>query len=115
MLSLIITAVAGKELVERMEKGDIFNRIENAQSLSEKVAIVQETEKYAFEVAEVIFKPNDEIGEEGVQVKDEFVKATIEHNYHYFGLPTPFEQGVTMEEIKFRNGIYPQYDSFFVH
>jgi hypothetical protein len=115
MLELIITAIAGKELFERMEKGDIFNRVENAETVSEKVAIIQETEKYAFEVANVIFKSDEEIGEEGVELKDEFIKATIEHNYHYFGLPTPFEQGVTMEEIKFRNGIYPQYDSFFVH
>lgn len=103
---IVAMLAAGIEMVMRMKNADIYNRLAKAKNQSEKAAIVQETEKFAFEVADIIFRPDNEIGLDGIQVKEDFIKTIIEHNYRYFNLPTPFEQGATMTEIKFRNGIF---------
>ena len=101
----LVTLLVGMELVKRLDESSLFERVEAVDSLEAKTAIVQETEKMVFEVCDEFFKSNEEIDEEGKQVKDEYIKRVIEHNYRFFGLPTPFDLGVTFEEIKERNGI----------
>ncbi|MDC3413947.1 hypothetical protein [Terrihalobacillus insolitus] len=108
MLELIV----GLEMTKKMAAADIMERVEKATTIGEKTLIVQETERFVFEIADEIFIEN--LPKEGIKVKDEFIKGLVEHNYRFFNIPNPFENGVTLDEIKARNG-YAEEDEFFVN
>ena len=113
MIDFVVLAI-GIELTKKMKRVNLLERFEAANTLEAKTAIVQETEKMTLEVVNDIFKPESEIGEEGVEVKDEVTKDIIEHNYEYFEIPSPFEQGLTLDDIKKRNGYgVVEADEFF--
>lgn len=104
----------GIEMVEKMEAAQTMERLARAKTIEEKKAVVRETEKFVFEIANDVFKPDEVIGVEGVNAKDQFIKGIITHNYGYFGLENPFENGTTFEEVKIRNGYGLVQDEFFI-
>src|SRR5690625_3908542 len=99
MDSLILSVVVGSKMVEKMKEVQTMERFELAETFEEKVAIVQETEKFAYEVADEIFKPNEEIGADGIIAKDEFIQELVAHQYDFFELPMP-----SPEEVRSRHG-----------
>jgi hypothetical protein len=105
--------VVGIEMVEKMEEAQIMERVERAKTIEEKTAVVRETEKFVFEITNDVFKPDEVIGVDGVQAKEEFIQGLIAHNYGFFGLENPFKNGTTFEDVKIRNG-YGVPDEFFI-
>jgi hypothetical protein len=101
----ILALVVGVQMVEKMEEARTMERFMLATSSEQKVAIVQETERFVLEIADEVFKPEEVIGAEGVEAKNEFVEGLIAHNYRYFNLPNPFDYGVTLDEVKKRHGV----------
>lgn len=104
MNQMVMMAI-GIEMFGKMVEANTIDRVAAATTTEEKATIVQETEKFAFEVIGGIFKPDSEIGEDGVKAKELATKGLIEHQYNYFKLPNPFENGTTMEDVKARNQI----------
>lgn len=102
---IIFSAIVANMMMTEFHRNGIIERMNQAETLEEKKLIVRETETYAFKIADEVFKPDEEIGEEGIQVKKDFIKALICSNYQFFGLPTPFEEGETFEDIEFRSGL----------
>lgn len=103
----------GIEMVNKMKEARTMERVEAAATIEEKTEIVRETESMVFDVIDSLFKPEEEIGKDGIEAKEEIAKATIEHQYVYFKLPNPFEYGTTFEEIKLRNGRMDSTDEEF--
>jgi hypothetical protein len=108
---MLLELVVGLEMTKKMAEAETFERLENASTMDEKLMIAQETEKFVFEIANDIFVEN--LPQEGIEVKNEFIKGLIEHNYRFFRLPNPFENGVTLDQVKARNG-YGEEDEFFL-
>lgn len=99
--------VIGVKLTEKMEKANIFERVKAAKTAEEKTAIIQETEKMAIEAINVVFKSDEEIATvdpKGLELKHEVLQSTIEYTYVYFGLESPFKNGVTLNDVLVRNG-----------
>ena len=103
----------GVEMIKKMEKANTKERVEQAQTVEEKTAIVQETEKFVFEVGDDVFKSDEEIGEEGLKVKNEFFKEAVAFQYVFFELPNPFENGTTFNNVLARNGFQAEDEEFF--
>lgn len=105
MIEIIFSAIVSNMMVTKFHENKIIERVNQAETLEEKKLIVRETEPYAFEIVDEVFKPDEEIGEEGIQAKKNLIKALICSNYQFFGLSTPFEEGETFEDIEFRSGL----------
>lgn len=103
MLGLAVLA-AGIQMIEKFEEYEIRERISNAKTASEAKAIVQSTERFAFEIADEIFK--EDLPQEGIEAKKHFILSLISANYDYFGFENPIVEGITFEDIQFRNGVY---------
>ena len=101
----LVVFLVSTELVKKMWDASLFERLEAVETDEAKAAIVQETERMVFEIVDEVFKPDEEIDEEGIEMKNYFIKGIIEHNYQFFKLPTPFEQGLTLDDVKERNGV----------
>lgn len=107
MVLEIITLLMAKQLDEL----GIFDLMTEAKFTEDKelaVYAAKASEKIALAVAFEVTKRDEvllkEHGEKSVQEKREFEKALIEHNYGFLDLPTPFEEGETLDEVKGRNG-----------
>ena len=105
MIEIIFSVIVASMMMTKFHENKIIERMHQAETLEEKKLIVRETEPYAFEIADEVFKSDEEIGDDGIQVKEDFIKALICFNYQFFGLPTPFEEGETFEDIEFRSGL----------
>lgn len=114
MKELVMLAV-GIGMTEKMRDAQTIERFGEAETLEEKTAIVRETEKFCFEIADDIFKSDEEIGEEGIEQKLGFIEHLVTHQYHYFELDNPLENGTTFEEIRRRNGYLDEEDEFFTN
>ncbi|WP_163530912.1 hypothetical protein [Halobacillus ihumii] len=101
----LVMMVIGVQMEEKMTEKDVFNRVEAAETDSEKFDIVRETESDVFDVIGDVFKSEDELPPEGIEAKDELTKAVLENQYEYFNLSTPFNNGDTLDTLKERNGI----------
>lgn len=101
MVALLISI----SLFKKVEQAGAFEKIAAARTTNEKVNVIRETEKFAFQVADEFVKSDEEIGEAGIKAKNELIEKLIEHNYEYFGLPSPFKNGTTLEDIRNRNGL----------
>jgi hypothetical protein len=112
MKELLMLAV-GIGMVEKMEEAETMERLEKATSHEEKVAIVRETERFVFEIANDVFRPESEIGEDGVKAKQQFIEGIIGHNYRYFGMENPLDNGISFAELKIRNGFGEAKDEEF--
>lgn len=85
----LVMAIAGMEMVEKLKEIQFLERMEKAETEEEKIALVRETEKFGFEVVDEIFKSDEEIGEDGVEIKNDLIRSLVNHNYEYFDLPVP--------------------------
>jgi hypothetical protein len=109
---MILELIVGLEMTKKMAEAETFERLASASTMDEKMLVAQETEKFVFEIADDIFV--EDLPQDGIEAKDEFIKGLIEHNYRFFKLPNPFENGVTLEHVKARHG-YGEEDEFFVN
>ena len=85
--------------------------MEIAETDDEKRTIMLDCEKCIFEIINKVLKPDDEImeetGKEGLRTKRKMMEEMITQHYHFFDLSSPFEEGVTFEEVARRNGYNP--------
>ena len=107
MVEQIIMVLMAKNLDDL----GIFDKMTEAKLTGNKelaLEAAKETEKVALAVAYEVTKPDAELyeihGESAVEAKREFEQGLVVHNYKFLDLETPFENGVTLEELKGRNG-----------
>lgn len=99
MMGLLI---AGSLMVEKLEEGKYKEKVILATKV-EQQKLLQETEVFAFEIADEIFKSDEEIGEEGIEVKNKLIESLIKTNYKHLGVESPFDNGATFKEIELRS------------
>jgi len=99
------------DIATKMNESGVFDKVEEAEGNTEKLEVIAlESEKVIFESVDNVFKSDEEINEiggdeaeEGIKQKREIMKALIAHQYKFLEIPTPFENGITMDEVIKRN------------
>lgn len=109
---LTLLKAINSEVEMALAVAGIFERAFQAKTEDEKRKIAIETDKITFKTVDRIFKPDEEIrstknGEIGIKLKNKIIEAVLQHNYHFFELPNPFDEGLTLEDIKARCGLAP--------
>lgn len=98
-----VSLILNLEITTKMAEAKVMERIEEANSDEEKALIVQSTEKFVVDAANMVTKDDSELNEEEVELKKEFIQDLIENHYEFFEVEDPFSKGTTIEDVLARN------------
>lgn len=97
------------EVAEKLNEVGFFDKVEEAREdgVEALEALALESEPHVFEVINKVIKKDEEIlelgGQEDIDEKNELIEEIVAHQYEFLEVPTPFEKGVTLDEVKARN------------
>ena len=96
-------------MYDALKENEVFIRMENAESEKERIKIALEIESLALDVIDRYLFSEEEthyyFGMQGLIERDSLIRSILEYHYEYFGLLSPFDYGMTVEQLVERNRI----------